>query len=51
MIVIVAVIVFAICYYAAWHRARTFNRRDKAAGFRPPLGDYRTWQQRLARWK
>jgi hypothetical protein len=36
-------ILFAICYAAAWRRARIFNARDKAR-------NYRTTQQRIARW-
>jgi zona occludens toxin (predicted ATPase) len=43
ILIVIVVIVFAVCWYAAWHRARTFNRRDAS-------GDYRTTPQRLADW-
>lgn len=51
MILLGILILFGICYLGAWHQARVFNRRDKAAGFRPPHHDYRTSQQRLAKWR
>jgi hypothetical protein len=43
MILLGILILLAICYAGAWHQARVFNRRDKS-------GDYRTTQQRIAKW-
>lgn len=43
MMLLGILLLLAVCYLAARRRARVFNARDRS-------GDYRTSQQRLAKW-